>query len=848
MSRRLPAIRVLMKGTRDGVKRVKIGSKIVSIKTKLSNADLVKLILTQFKSIIRMLTIGGQIKKKLNEGYKPETTAEIIKLSQDKNLLLGKQREIMADAQKLREAKGIADTKLTKTLEQLSKLEQQEKEARQKLLIIEQEKQQAVKRFEEQKRITDISIGELQREKIRADKLIELERRRNEGLQLRENIDEAMRNKSNNYKTAVKLFLWARIGNFKLPNSVGANFGENNDEQALAFILNTDEGAQLLNIANKYKLRQYADKDTLFNDIAPLLSQYGINVRDIKKSVKNGGVLPFSYIDRQSENLSPNYIIDKLSEEQKKDIDDLLMKLREIENNRDAIDDIVADAPAAQPDALEPVVGTGRDDGLLDGELNQLLKNQKGYLGTIAVDEIDKLKMKPGIDQAFIINTETRQNGGEHWQAWFISPVKSQSVEFYDSYGDNPDGQMLADVMRNIKNKIKPNGILKLKINKIKAQDDSNNCGWFSMRFLVNRFKGQDFKNASGFKGGEMGIERFKNYYMSKNGELMGEGKILDKLKEFGQKVKEKFKESLAKTKEKTKELGQKIKSGISEGLRRIKEAFTGPQSLPPYIIKILEDTQDDPIVYADVSRFPVNQKVINFLDGITSGKLKSRTAEMNYDNLFHLMLNVKLQSGKVFLIDKRPKISVRQFPSLKSQQMLEKDKSLGGAMMDVPVKNADVNLIKLFNDGLKNAGSVEKFYQYNLSTNNCQHFIMFLLNAQGWANEEIKKFVQQDIASIFQKDIAPQKKFANFLVKIKTFFDTLGGQGHEEQLMSVLIDKHLGKREVRKALDALDVVPYRMVRKGEYNEFKINKKKYGQEYEPEIIGNGYIILIKNKI
>jgi hypothetical protein len=164
-----------------------------------------------------------------------------------------------------------------------------------------------------------------------------------------------------------------------------------------------------------------------------------------------------------------------------------------------------------------------------------------------------------------------------------------------------------------------------------------------------------------------------------------------------------------------------------------------------------------------------------------------------------------------------------------------------------VPVKNADVNLIKLFNDGLKNAGSVEKFYQYNLSTNNCQHFIMFLLNAQGWANEEIKKFVEQDIASIFQKDIAPQKKFANFLVKIKTFFDTLGGQGHEE-LMSVLIDKHLGKREVRKALDALDVVPYRMVRKGEYNEFKINKKKYGQEYEPEIIGNGYIILIKNKI
>ena len=57
---------------------------------------------------------------------------------------------------------------------------------------------------------------------------------------------------------------------------------------------------------------------------------------------------------------------------------------------------------------------------------------------------------------------------------------------------------------------------MKLKINMIKQQaDDTENCGFFAMRFILDRFKNRSFKYASGGDKSDIGeyeIEKFKNY------------------------------------------------------------------------------------------------------------------------------------------------------------------------------------------------------------------------------------------------------------------------------------------------------------------------------------------------
>jgi hypothetical protein len=65
---------------------------------------------------------------------------------------------------------------------------------------------------------------------------------------------------------------------------------------------------------------------------------------------------------------------------------------------------------------------------------------------------------------------------------------------------------------------ISPNELLKFKENKfIEQSANSDNCGFFSMRFLINRYKGKPFKEAkkiSEVSKGEKEIKRFKKKYI----------------------------------------------------------------------------------------------------------------------------------------------------------------------------------------------------------------------------------------------------------------------------------------------------------------------------------------------
>jgi len=79
--------------------------------------------------------------------------------------------------------------------------------------------------------------------------------------------------------------------------------------------------------------------------------------------------------------------------------------------------------------------------------------------------------------------------------------------------------------MKGIKtliNKIRPDTYLKFKVNHIKEQSvKSDNCGWFSCRFLMNRFEGYPFKDVTHFSEvgkNENEIKEFKHKIQKKFG------------------------------------------------------------------------------------------------------------------------------------------------------------------------------------------------------------------------------------------------------------------------------------------------------------------------------------------
>jgi hypothetical protein len=122
---------------------------------------------------------------------------------------------------------------------------------------------------------------------------------------------------------------------------------------------------------------------------------------------------------------------------------------------------------------------------------------KKGFKGVYAIDEINKIPVsnKMGV----ILNLDKSTQKGSHWVALYIDADDDKSVEYYDSFAEDPPESLLKE-LKTLVDKINPSTYLKFKINKIKNQaEDSDNCGVFAMKFLIDRFNGKPWKFCTGY-------------------------------------------------------------------------------------------------------------------------------------------------------------------------------------------------------------------------------------------------------------------------------------------------------------------------------------------------------------
>ncbi len=169
--------------------------------------------------------------------------------------------------------------------------------------------------------------------------------------------------------------------------------------------------------------------------------------------------------------------------------------------------------------------GSNKDEALYNDQIDKVMDKYPEFKGCIMRDEIPKLLpyVRPKSRICFIINTDRSDKEGEHWQAILIDarPEGSNSLEFFDSFGRSIPKDVLESCKDLIK-VLKPNSVLKVKENRVIQQsDDSENCGWFCIRFLIDRIgRNKSFSEATGYndqlkvnhiKKDEKEIEKMKN-------------------------------------------------------------------------------------------------------------------------------------------------------------------------------------------------------------------------------------------------------------------------------------------------------------------------------------------------
>ena len=178
--------------------------------------------------------------------------------------------------------------------------------------------------------------------------------------------------------------------------------------------------------------------------------------------------------------------------------------------------------------------------------------------------------------------------------------------------------------------------------------------------------------------------------------------------------------------------------------MKRLNKVLDFKEHVPTNVKNALNRIGDKTIVSARCGRTPVQAVIQRALKVV---------ADIPYDDLFHLFIELTLDNGQTWLLEKIERINL-----VKGNR---NNKSGVEFTSSFPV-NKTVN--ELFNNTRNKMGS--RFLPYSSASNNCQNFIMGVLDGNGLNNSELTSFVKQDTKSIF-KENPMLRKLANTLTDI---------------------------------------------------------------------------------
>lgn len=147
------------------------------------------------------------------------------------------------------------------------------------------------------------------------------------------------------------------------------------------------------------------------------------------------------------------------------------------------------------------------------------------------------------------------------------------------------------------------------------------------------------------------------------------------------------------------------------------------------------------------VFRRPLRQAVMTLLNTFTFGATDKKLKTSPYDTLFHLGCYVVLENGSLIEIDKQQTLKIR--PS-------KIDNSNGVELLDIPIRKS-ISLIELIQNTLSLMGK-SKFFSYDAKNNNCQDFMIALLQANGLLTSHSADFIKQDVEFIFKNNPSFEK------------------------------------------------------------------------------------------
>ena len=181
---------------------------------------------------------------------------------------------------------------------------------------------------------------------------------------------------------------------------------------------------------------------------------------------------------------------------------------------------------------------------------------------------------------------------------------------------------------------------------------------------------------------------------------------------------------------------------------------------LPPKVRSLLKKNGDKIIASAVINRKPVQKQLTSLLNAVSFGQFKKNISSAPYDELFHLSIVLNTTDGKRIMVEKNEVINMSMTPKK------------GGETYPITPFSTGKTLNEIMENTRKKMGDT-KFFSYSARNNNCQDFIMSLLQANGMGDADEFKFVKQDTKQMF-KGLKTLSTVADFITDMAGTADVI--------------------------------------------------------------------------
>lgn len=170
----------------------------------------------------------------------------------------------------------------------------------------------------------------------------------------------------------------------------------------------------------------------------------------------------------------------------------------------------------------------GQNDWLSTSDINNVMYHYEKlypnfvFIGAIPrdffmiIDKINTEKLRKSANKiGMVFNTDKHNQSGSHWLAVFIDMTQTpHTIEHFDSVG-NPPLKLIRELLNRLKKNFKErqNKEAVIKINRVQHQRGNNDCGVYSLHYIIERLKGKTFEEISKNIIRDPEMNRMRNEY-----------------------------------------------------------------------------------------------------------------------------------------------------------------------------------------------------------------------------------------------------------------------------------------------------------------------------------------------